>query len=233
MNTGINVTEWATTPPYERDVSSKFGAPMGRHSDTRECFEGATVQLRKVAAVDSDYDPGGAYWGGIEADPLWCAWGTDVEGDAIQRFVRGRDRDAAIALFPATMKIVHPTLTATTAPDAFVFAYEEAALWSSTTGDEGTPLDTDHSPDDIEDATRAKMRADCDAFYAANVNDLYLADDAQGGHDFWLTRNGHGAGFWDRPKLYGEDQAKRLSEAAKKFGETYLDVSDDGKVFGL
>jgi hypothetical protein len=25
----------------------------------------------------------------------------------------------------------------------------------------------------------------------------------QVGHDLWLTRNGHGAGFWDRPEVYG------------------------------
>jgi hypothetical protein len=24
------------------------------------------------------------------------------------------------------------------------------------------------------------------------------------GHDLWLTRNRHGAGFWDRPEVYGE-----------------------------
>jgi hypothetical protein len=24
------------------------------------------------------------------------------------------------------------------------------------------------------------------------------------GHDLWLTRNGHGAGFWDRPEIYGD-----------------------------
>ncbi len=25
------------------------------------------------------------------------------------------------------------------------------------------------------------------------------------GHDFYLTRNGHGVGFWDREKEYGEE----------------------------
>jgi hypothetical protein len=30
-------------------------------------------------------------------------------------------------------------------------------------------------------------------------------DPTQLGHDLWYTRNGHGAGFWDRPKdVYGE-----------------------------
>ena len=40
------------------------------------------------------------------------------------------------------------------------------------------------------------------------------------GHDFWLTRNGHGAGFWDRPQNYGgEDTAEKLSDIARDFGE--------------
>lgn len=43
------------------------------------------------------------------------------------------------------------------------------------------------------------------------------------GHDFWLTRNGHGAGFWDR---FGGEQAGArhgsiLSDAARPFGESY------------
>jgi hypothetical protein len=30
-------------------------------------------------------------------------------------------------------------------------------------------------------------------------------DPTQLGHDLWYTRNGHGVGFWDRPKeMYGE-----------------------------
>ena len=38
---------------------------------------------------------------------------------------------------------------------------------------------------------------------------------AAAGHDFWLTRNGHGCGFWDRdlPGTLGEELSK-LAEAA-------------------
>ena len=46
-------------------------------------------------------------------------------------------------------------------------------------------------------------------------NDLgYLAP-----HDFFLTRNRHGAGFWDKTEIYGSDEAKRLTEIAHEFGE--------------
>ena len=37
------------------------------------------------------------------------------------------------------------------------------------------------------------------------------------GHDFWLTRNGHGAGFWDGD--WQEPAAAALTAAAHAFGE--------------
>lgn len=51
---------------------------------------------------------------------------------------------------------------------------------------------------------------------------------AMAGHDFWLTRNGHGAGFWDGD--WPEPHASILTEASKTFGETDLYIGDDGKV---
>jgi hypothetical protein len=51
-----------------------------------------------------------------------------------------------------------------------------------------------------------------------------------GGHDFWLTRNGHGAGFWDGdwPKEAGD----RLTKACEEFGEFDLYIGDDGMIYG-
>lgn len=38
-------------------------------------------------------------------------------------------------------------------------------------------------------------------------------------HDFYLTRNGHGAGFWDKPEHYnGQTTADKLSEISRKMG---------------
>ena len=48
-------------------------------------------------------------------------------------------------------------------------------------------------------------------------------DPGQAGHDFALTRNGHGAGFWDR----GAGEAgKVLTESAEAFGEFYIEITD-------
>lgn len=52
---------------------------------------------------------------------------------------------------------------------------------------------------------------------------------SQFGHDFWLTRNGHGSGFWDREEIWG-DCADFLSELAKSSGERYASV-ENGSLF--
>jgi hypothetical protein len=43
------------------------------------------------------------------------------------------------------------------------------------------------------------------------------------GHDFWLTRQGHGVGFWDREPLRvgNPSLGDLLTEEAKKVGECY------------
>lgn len=38
-------------------------------------------------------------------------------------------------------------------------------------------------------------------------------------HNFFLTRNHHGAGFWDSENIYGEMEAKKLTEISHKMGE--------------
>ena len=57
----------------------------------------------------------------------------------------------------------------------------------------------------------------------------YLSDDAieQAGHDFWLTRNGHGSAYWDRTELYGGTFAARFSDIATGFGEVHAIYDTD------
>jgi hypothetical protein len=128
--------------------------------------------------------------------------------------------------------------------DEFVNGYIECALWSESAGitidDDGTvhaaPDDDtsfeSHNFDasDIGEETLARMRADCEAFIADNTADLATVAEMRGarsqwsagslaGHDFWLTRNGHGTGFWDRG--YGA-VGERLSDASRPYGEAHL-----------
>jgi len=45
------------------------------------------------------------------------------------------------------------------------------------------------------------------------------------GMDFWLTRNGHGSGFWDRG--YSEETEEDLMSVVKNFKEKNLVIGDD------
>lgn len=110
----------------------------------------------------------------------------------------------------------------------FVVAYFECALWSST-DDDGESLGDSYDTDDIgPDSKRDHMRQ-CVDFINANATDLGAVGTwEQHGHDFWLTRNGHGAGFWDRG--YGK-RGDRLTAAAELSGSCDPYVGDDGKVY--
>jgi hypothetical protein len=126
--------------------------------------------------------------------------------------------------------------------DAFIASYIETALWSSNDNSDpetgGDPLDANYSADDLSDECRAAMERDCATFYAAHSATWrgayahpvgYYTDDEYAAHDFWLTRNGHGAGFWDGD--WSEPAAKVLTDASKAFGEVHLYVGDDGKIY--
>jgi len=50
----------------------------------------------------------------------------------------------------------------------------------------------------------------------------------QAGHDFWLTRNGHGAGFWDRSDDTYFGYQDFFTKISKAHGEIHLLLGDDG-----
>lgn len=113
--------------------------------------------------------------------------------------------------------------------DAFTNAYIEAAYFTDT-GDTGQPAATA----ELAPPARAAAAESCRAFMLAAVAPLQEACSRQGyslaqaGHDFWLTRNGHGAGFWDRDALAGGGLGHRLSDLARAQGEDDLYEGDDG-----
>ena len=115
--------------------------------------------------------------------------------------------------------------------DTFTHAYIEAALWSSTDeSDEqvGEPLDANYDFDDIAPETLASILDDCKAFQEAHAEDIG-SEPERAGHDFWLTRNGHGAGFWDGD--WDEDIGQRLTDASDVYGSVDLYVGDDGLIY--
>ena len=112
----------------------------------------------------------------------------------------------------------------------FSRAYIQCALWSSS-DDNDIPMDRNYSYKDIAIQTLRTMQTDCDKFQSENAEDIESTDDLdQCAHDFWLTRNGHGAGFWDGD--YEENIGKRLTRASEVFGTFDLSVGDNSQIFG-
>jgi hypothetical protein len=111
--------------------------------------------------------------------------------------------------------------------DPVVRSYLETALWSST-GDDGEPLDRDYVITDFADDAIRQAERDVAEFEneAGALLDHFDSEDI--GHDFWLTRNRHGAGFWDGDyEPYGD----QLTDIAQGFGEAHPYVGDDGVLY--
>jgi hypothetical protein len=114
--------------------------------------------------------------------------------------------------------------------DAINRAYFACALWAEEPDDELWVIEL------IAPETAQRMRADVDTFIAAaGAGWLDLALDAAGkdesdiGHDLWLTRRGHGAGFWDGD--WPEPFATHLTDTAKALGNCELYGGEDGRLY--
>lgn len=107
----------------------------------------------------------------------------------------------------------------------FTNAYEEA-LYFTETGDRDQPSAEAH----LTALTRCNLLNTCAGFWRA-WGDLIEAAGVtpeQAGHDFWLTRNGHGTGFWDRPKtMYGEELAALLTRASSQAGGVWPEFEEE------
>ena len=112
----------------------------------------------------------------------------------------------------------------------FVVAYMECALWAPV----NDTAPESHDVSDLAPEARLAMIRDCRDFYRGQsilLRDTIERSNAAWelhGHDFWLTRNRCGAGFWDRG--YGS-AGEALSAAARVCGRRDLYVGDDGKVY--
>jgi hypothetical protein len=124
--------------------------------------------------------------------------------------------------------------------DGFVRGYLEAALWTSEPEDRVTSGEFTKGQDYYARVTKQSVKQaqkDCAAFQEQNARDLELAECKPGreGHNFWLSRNGHGSGFFDEhsqttcaEKLIDTcncpyHACQRLQRAASRFGEVNPD----------
>ncbi len=121
--------------------------------------------------------------------------------------------------------------------EAFTRGYIACALWCgvmSYDGEELESADSDFSEDDLTDEARETIEKECRDFVASNISDLMGCDldSEQCGHDFYLTRNRHGAGFWDRKSRgeYADQCLDRLTKTSHAYGEQSLLADANGNV---
>lgn len=126
----------------------------------------------------------------------------------------------------------------------FIEGYIACILWSSTDESDasgGVPLENNYTAADFAPEAMDRIEADCRSFlHAAGpwlTADRYKGQklgslESHAGHDFWLTRVGHGSGFWDGD-WEGESSGSMdgpLTKAAKAFGNIDPYIGDDGKI---
>ena len=115
-------------------------------------------------------------------------------------------------------------------------------LWSET-DDDGTPLDSVEAA--VSDELMTRITADWDCF-RENAERLgfdaeehiaeVLHPDNEGdawnavAHDFILTRNGHGTGFWDAGR-WDEPWGQKLTDLCEAYGEIHAYVGDDELIY--
>jgi hypothetical protein len=117
--------------------------------------------------------------------------------------------------------------------------------YSDETG--GEPLDSNYDIDDIDSDSLKKLEARYQAFAEkaeqqlaakfgddySSIEDFYIGSggsDYQTEHDYIMTVNGHGCGFWERHDW--QDGAREILETlASNESEIHAEVGDDGKIY--
>lgn len=130
--------------------------------------------------------------------------------------------------------------------DAVIHAYIGTLLWSESC--HGTSPECDHAGRtgddlwncdislesigydiaDLAPGVLDAIRAEVTDFVTANAADLADMSPDDIGHNFLLSRNHHGTGFWDRGL---GDLGDRLHKASDPYGNTDTYVGDDGQIY--
>jgi hypothetical protein len=225
------------------EYAPQWGSYM-TSGDTGACMYGLDSLGRPADAVSRN-----AIVAHIDSDCLPFAIEREATGDA--EYIGDPDKLRALRSyvaafdFPAPHVIGEPAQVNGVDVAEFLAGYVRCALWSSNDESDdsgGEPIDQNYDAADIAPSSMAEAEQDCRAFLHA-VGHLITDDNftgradgtlaARAGNDFWLTRVGHGAGFWDGDWKSDDrhDDERPLSRAAGAAGECNPYIGDDGKVY--
>ena len=117
--------------------------------------------------------------------------------------------------------------------DEFTQGFIEAAIFTECHA--GRPELEHADSNDISAESIVRIAYDCAAWQVANTELLEEAytrnyDETQAGRDYWLTRNGHGAGFWSRDELTKHDDLGDKLTNAAGLSEVTVYLGDDGQL---
>lgn len=109
----------------------------------------------------------------------------------------------------------------------FTKAYIDAMLWTECLDD----IDLrDKGFYDLAPETLARIIKDCNDFELSNKNLLdQVGSPDQHGHDFWLSRNNYGVGFFDRG--YGKIGLELSQICEDNYRPLYLVLGDDNLLY--
>lgn len=139
------------------------------------------------------------------------------------------DRDTKLALCDGMLDLldrystVKPHVEISLQDDArqFTQGYIEAMLLAD------SPEDDQFERSDFSDQAKSRVFFDCVKFWREN-REMIKDNPGQAGHDFWLTRQGHGAGYWDGDwPEFGD----ALTASSERFGEVNIYRGDDGLIY--
>ena len=114
--------------------------------------------------------------------------------------------------------------------DTMLGAYLDCIAWVDCVDDQDENFENAAFSDELLE----EAKNDCKEFLDIAGDKLTDNQLEQAGHDLWLTRNGHGAGFWDRGDFYNGhgDYFTSLCEfRTGKFQEKYVYVGDDNLIY--
>jgi len=109
--------------------------------------------------------------------------------------------------------------------DEMTAAYLECAKWAEEPDEQPARARWQYST--FTQAAKKQARLDCMKFLrsvaASTIETIEDCDPSQVGHDLWLSRNGHGAGFFDGNRdQYAPEHRNILQDLARAMGECYI-----------
>lgn len=137
-------------------------------------------------------------------------------------------------IFEGREYILEESVTVNSLSD-FVKAYLMTILFAETDDSNpeqgGEPLDENYDINDFSEEALTKAQEDCDKFRELAGKYFKDYDEEKIAQDFWFTRNGHGVGFWDTANYEKEDGLALTDISKKYFGEMWVTIGDDGKIY--